>query len=74
VGKAAIYRRWASKDALALDILLELAERLATAPETGETREGRVGVPPPTWRTLGCVAGPWVIGGSQSGAAAGRLP
>jgi AcrR family transcriptional regulator len=38
VGKAAIYRRWSSKQALALDVLVELAGPHIAIPETGDTR------------------------------------
>lgn len=39
VGKATIYRRWPSKEALALDLLLELAAPHIAIAETGDTRE-----------------------------------
>jgi AcrR family transcriptional regulator len=39
VGKATIYRRWASKEALALELLLELASPHIAVPNTGDTRE-----------------------------------
>ena len=38
VGKATIYRRWASKEALALDLLLQLAAPHAAIDDTGDTR------------------------------------
>ena len=38
VGKATIYRRWPSKEALALDLLLELASPHIAVEETGDTR------------------------------------
>ncbi len=38
VGKAAIYRRWSSKEALALELLLELASPHIAIPDTGDTR------------------------------------
>lgn len=38
VGKTAIYRRWASKEALALELLLELASPHISVGETGDTR------------------------------------
>ena len=38
VGKATIYRRWSSKEALALELLLELALPHIAVPETGDTR------------------------------------
>ncbi len=38
VGKATIYRRWASKEALCLDLLLELANPYLPTPELGDTR------------------------------------
>jgi len=38
VGKGAIYRRWPSKEALALDLLLELAEPHLAIPDRGDTR------------------------------------
>jgi AcrR family transcriptional regulator len=38
VGKATIYRRWSSKEALALDLLLELASPHIAVPESGDTR------------------------------------
>src|SRR6266508_3542311 len=37
VGKATIYRRWASKEALALDLLMELAGPHISVPDTGDT-------------------------------------
>jgi AcrR family transcriptional regulator len=39
VGKAAIYRRWSSKQALAQDLLVELAGPHIAIQETGDTRE-----------------------------------
>lgn len=39
VGKATIYRRWASKEALAQDLLAQLATPHIAVPETGDTRE-----------------------------------
>jgi AcrR family transcriptional regulator len=39
VSKAAIYRRWSSKQALALDVLVELAGPHIAVAETGDTRE-----------------------------------
>lgn len=39
VGKATIYRRWPSKEALALDLLLELASPHIAVDETGDTRD-----------------------------------
>ena len=39
VGKATIYRRWASKEDLALELLLELAAPHLAVVETGDTRE-----------------------------------
>jgi len=39
VGKAAIYRRWRSKQALAQEVLVELAAPHIAVPETGDTRE-----------------------------------
>src|SRR5215210_2205401 len=38
VGKAAIYRRWPSKEALALELLMELAAPHLAIRETGDTR------------------------------------
>ncbi len=38
VGKATIYRRWASKEALALDLLMELATPYLLTPDLGDTR------------------------------------
>jgi AcrR family transcriptional regulator len=38
VGKATIYRRWRSKEALALDVLLELAAPHLVVPDVGDTR------------------------------------
>jgi AcrR family transcriptional regulator len=38
VGKATIYRRWSSKEALALDLLLELAAPHIAIEDTGDTR------------------------------------
>jgi AcrR family transcriptional regulator len=39
VGKATIYRRWRSKEELALDLMLELASPNIPVAETGDTRE-----------------------------------
>jgi AcrR family transcriptional regulator len=39
VGKATIYRRWHSKEELALDLMLELASPNIPVTETGDTRE-----------------------------------
>lgn len=39
VGKATIYRRWSSKEALAQDLLLQLAGPHIAVAETGNTRE-----------------------------------
>jgi AcrR family transcriptional regulator len=39
VGKATIYRRWPTKDALALELLMELAAPHIEIAETGDTRE-----------------------------------
>ncbi len=39
VGKATIYRRWASKEALALDLLMRLAAPHINVEETGDTRQ-----------------------------------
>jgi AcrR family transcriptional regulator len=39
VGKSTIYRRWASKEELALELLLELASPHITIENTGNTRE-----------------------------------
>jgi AcrR family transcriptional regulator len=44
VGKATIYRRWRTKDELALDLLMELAAPHIAVPETGDTREELIGV------------------------------
>jgi len=38
VGKATIYRRWPSKEALALDLLMELATPYLLTPDLGDTR------------------------------------
>jgi AcrR family transcriptional regulator len=38
VGKATIYRHWASKEALALEVLLELAAPFLEIPDLGDTR------------------------------------
>jgi AcrR family transcriptional regulator len=38
VGKATIYRRWPSKEALALELLMELASPLIAVPDLGDTR------------------------------------
>jgi AcrR family transcriptional regulator len=38
VGKATIYRRWGSKEALALELLLELASPYLAVEDTGDTR------------------------------------
>jgi AcrR family transcriptional regulator len=39
VGKATIYRRWGSKEALAQELLAELAGPHIAIPDTGDTRE-----------------------------------
>ena len=39
VGKATIYRRWASKEALAQDLLTQLAEPHIAIADTGDTRD-----------------------------------
>lgn len=39
VGKATIYRRWASKEALAQDLLAQLATPHIAVPQSGDTRE-----------------------------------
>ena len=52
VGKATIYRRWASKEALALDLLLELATPHLVVDDTGDTREELVAVVHNTVRAL----------------------
>lgn len=39
VGKATIYRRWPSKEALALELLLELASPHIAVADTGDTRQ-----------------------------------
>jgi AcrR family transcriptional regulator len=39
VGKATIYRRWTSREALALDVLLELAAPYLVVEVTGDTRD-----------------------------------
>ena len=39
VGKATIYRRWSSKEDLALELLLELAAPHLAVVETGDTRD-----------------------------------
>jgi AcrR family transcriptional regulator len=39
VGKATIYRRWGSKEALAQELLTELAAPHIAVPDTGDTRE-----------------------------------
>ncbi len=39
VGKATIYRRWPSKEALALELLFELAGPLIEVAESGDTRD-----------------------------------
>jgi AcrR family transcriptional regulator len=39
VGKATIYRRWGSKEALAQDLLAQLASPHIVVAETGDTRE-----------------------------------
>jgi AcrR family transcriptional regulator len=38
VGKATIYRRWATKEALALELVMELASPHIAIPDTGDTR------------------------------------
>ncbi len=52
VGKATIYRRWSSKEALALDLLLELATPHLVVVDTGDTREELVAVVHNTVRAL----------------------
>jgi AcrR family transcriptional regulator len=44
VGKATIYRRWRSKEALAFDLLLELAAPHIAVDDVGDTRAELVGV------------------------------
>jgi AcrR family transcriptional regulator len=44
VGKATIYRRWPSKEAVALELLLELATPHIAVDDTGNTREELVAV------------------------------
>lgn len=39
VGKTTIYRRWPSKEALILDLLLEMADQMFPVAETGNTRD-----------------------------------
>lgn len=39
VGKATIYRRWATKEALALELVMELASPHIAIADTGDTRE-----------------------------------
>ncbi len=43
VGKATIYRRWPSKEALALELLMELASPHIAVEETGDTRTELIG-------------------------------
>jgi AcrR family transcriptional regulator len=43
VGKATIYRRWGSKEALALELLLELSAPYISVAETGDTRQELLG-------------------------------
>jgi AcrR family transcriptional regulator len=43
VGKATIYRRWPSKEALTLELLLELASPHIAVPDTGDTRRELIG-------------------------------
>lgn len=38
VGKATIYRRWPSKEALCLDLLMELSQPYLATPDLGDTR------------------------------------
>ena len=38
VGKATIYRRWATKEALALELVMELASPHIAIPDSGDTR------------------------------------
>jgi len=44
VGKATIYRRWRTKDELALELLMELAAPHIAVAETGDTREELISV------------------------------
>jgi AcrR family transcriptional regulator len=44
VGKATIYRRWSSKEALALDLLEELANPHIGVADTGDTRDDLIAV------------------------------
>ncbi|GAA4509205.1 TetR/AcrR family transcriptional regulator [Nonomuraea ferruginea] len=43
VGKAAIYRRWSSKEPLVLDLLTELADQAVPLPDTGTLHEDVAG-------------------------------
>jgi AcrR family transcriptional regulator len=43
VGKAAIYRRWASKEPMVLDLIRDLADQTVPLPDTGTLREDVAG-------------------------------
>ncbi len=52
VGKATIYRHWPTREALALEVLLELAGEAVPTPRIGDTRAELVAIVAGTMRTL----------------------
>lgn len=52
VAKTTIYRRWRSKDELALALLIDLAERMMPVPDLGDTRAELVALVRATVKTL----------------------
>ena len=38
VAKTTVYRRWRSKDELALAVLIDMVEQMASVPDLGDTR------------------------------------
>jgi AcrR family transcriptional regulator len=52
VGKATIYRHWPTREALALELLLEIADEMVPTPRIGDTREELVAIVAGTMRAL----------------------